>query len=49
MRKAKIIDIKENAGQSLEDPYGNWHEIPEKAEFKINSFRNRNIKVTEIK
>ena len=49
MRKAKIVDIKENAGQSLQDPYGNWHEIPEKAEFKINSFRNRNIKVTEIK
>lgn len=49
MRKALIVDIKENAGQSLQDPYGNWHEIPEKAEFKINSFRNRNIKVTEIK
>ena len=49
MRKAKIVDIKENVGQSLQDPYGNWHEIPEKAEFKINSFRNRNIKVTEIK
>ena len=49
MRKALIVDIKENAGQSLQDPYGNWHEIPEKAEFKINSFRKRNIKVTEIK
>lgn len=49
MRKAKIVDIKKNAGQSLQDPYGNWHTIPEKAEFKINSFRNRNIKVTEIK
>src|SRR5210317_2244185 len=49
MRKARIVDIKENAGQSLQDPYGNWHDIPEKAEFKINSFRNRNIKVTEIK
>ena len=49
MRKALIVDIKKNAGQSLQDPYGNWHEIPEKAEFKINSFRKRNIKVTEIK
>ena len=49
MRKALIVDIKENAGQSLQDPYGNWHEIPEKAEFKINSYRKRNIKVTEIK
>ena len=49
MRKALIVDIKQNAGQSLQDPYGNWHEIPEKAEFKINSFRKRNIKVTEIK
>ena len=49
MRKAKIVDIKENAGKSLQDPYGNTHIIPDKAEFKINSFRNRNIKVTEIK
>jgi len=49
MRKAKIVDIKQNAGQKMQDPYGNWHDIPEKAEFKINSFRNRNIKVTEIK
>jgi len=49
MRKAKIVDIRENAGKSLQDPYGEWHIIPEKAEFKINSFRNRNIKITEIK
>ena len=49
MRKAKIVDIKENAGKSLQDPYGNTHIIPDKAEFKINSFRKRNIKVTEIK
>ena len=49
MRKALIVDIKENAGKKMQDPYGGWHDIPEKAEFKINSFRNRNIKVTEIK
>jgi hypothetical protein len=49
MRKAKIVDIRENSGKSLQDPYGEWHIIPEKAEFKINSFRNRNIKITEIK
>lgn len=49
MRKAKIIDIKENAGKRMQDPYGVWHDIPEKAEFKINSFRQRNIKITEIK
>ena len=49
MRKAKIVDIKQNAGKKMQDPYGVWHDIPEKAEFKINSFRQRNIKVTEIK
>ena len=49
MRKAKIVDIKENVGQSLQDPYGNWHEIPEKAEFKINSIRDRGIEIKEIK
>ena len=49
MRKAKIVDIKENAGKLLPDPYGNLHTIPEKAEFKINSHRNRGIKIIEIK
>jgi len=49
MRKAFIIDMKKNAGKKMQDPYGVWHDIPEKAEFKINSFRQRNIKVTEIK
>ena len=49
MRKGLIVDVKENAGKSLQDPYGETHIIPEKVEFKINSFRNRNIKVTEIK
>ena len=49
MRKALIVDIKENAGKLIKDPYGETHIIPDKVEFKINSFRNRNIKVTEIK
>ena len=49
MRQVKIIDIEKNAGKKVEDPYGNWHIIPDKAEFKINSFRNRGIKIEEIK
>ena len=49
MRKAKIVDIKENAGKSLQDPYGNTHIIPDKAEFKINSIRDRGIEIKEIK
>lgn len=49
MRKAIIVNLKENAGKTLKDPYGEMHIIPDKAEFKINSFRNRNIKITEIK
>jgi len=49
MRKAKIVSLKEHAGTHVEDPYGNRHYIPAKAEFKINSFRNRGIEVKEIK
>jgi len=49
MRQVSIVDIRENGGQSLQDPYGNLHNIPEKAEFKINSFRNRGIEIKEIK
>ena len=49
MRKAYIVNIKENGGKLIKDPYGETHLIPEKVEFKINSFRQRNIKVTEIK
>ena len=48
MRKAKIVDLKEHGGQTLQDPYGNWQDIPKKAEFKINSFRNRDIKIIKI-
>ena len=49
MRKAKIVDMNIHKGQKVQDPYGEWHLIPEKPEFKINSFRNRGIKIEEIK
>ncbi len=49
MRKAKIVDITKDAGKIIEDPYGNKHLIPEKAEIKINSIRERDIKIIEIK
>ena len=48
MRKAKIVSLKEHGGEKVQDPYGNWHDIPKKAEFKINSFRNRDIKIIKI-
>ena len=49
MRKAKIVSLTEHGGTKQQDPYGNWHDIPTKAEFKINSFRNRGIEIKEIK
>ena len=49
MRKAKIVDIKKDAGKIIKDPYGNEHLIPEKAEIKINTIRKRNIKIIKIK
>jgi len=48
MRKAKIVSLTENGGEQVQDPHGNWHDIPKKAEFKINSFRNRDIKIIKI-
>ena len=33
----------------VKDPYGVEHILPENADFKINSFNNRGIKITEIK
>ena len=48
MRKAKIVSLIEHGGKKVQDPYGNWHDIPKKAEFKINSFRNRDIKIIKI-
>ncbi len=49
MRKAKIVSLIEHGGKEVKDPYGNVHIIPEKAEFKINSFRNRGIEIKKIK
>ena len=49
MRKATIVDMHEYKGKQVQDPYGDFHLIPDKAEFKINSFRYRAIKVKEIK
>jgi len=49
MRKAEIIDIRGKENQKVKDLYGNEHIIPEKSEFKINSFRKRGINVIEIK
>ena len=48
MRKAKIVSLTKHGGEQVQDPYGNWHDIPKKAEFKINSFRNRDIKIIKI-
>jgi len=47
-RKVKIIDIRDYAGQEVEDPYGNTHTIPETHEIKINTPRKRDILVQEI-
>jgi nitroreductase len=49
MRKAEIIDIRGKENKKILDLYGNEHIIPEKAEFKINSFRKRGIDIIEIK
>ena len=48
MRKAKIVSLTKHGGEQVQDPHGNWHDIPKKAEFKINSFRNRDIKIIKI-
>ena len=49
MRKAEVIDIRGKENQKIKDLYGNEHIIPEKVEFKINSFRKRGIDIIEIK
>ena len=49
MRKAEIIDIIGKENQKIKDLYGNEHIVPEKVEFKINSFRKRGIDIIEIK
>jgi len=33
----------------MQDPNGDWHVIPEKADIKINTMRIRDIDVKEIK
>ena len=48
-RKIKIVDITKHAGEKIQDPYGNWHVIPEKADIKINTMRIRDIEVKKIK
>ena len=47
-RKIDIVDIQEYGGQTLVDPYGNHHTIPEKHEIKINTQYKRDIKLIEI-
>ena len=49
MRKAKIVNIEGKGNTKVKDPYGVEHILPENADFKINSFNNRGIKITEIK
>ena len=49
MRMAKIVDIKGKENTSMYDDYGNEHILPEKATFKINSFRKRKVNIVEIK
>lgn len=49
MRKAKIVDIKNRSDEIEIDPYGNEHILPEDSSILINTWRDRKIKVTEIK
>ena len=46
-RKIKIVDIKTT--NRAQDPYGVWHDIPNRADIKINTMRKRNIEAIEIK
>ena len=48
-RKIRIVDITKDAGKLVGDPYGKNHVIPEKAEIKINTIRDRKINIIEIK
>ena len=48
-RKIKIVDITKHAGEKVQCPNGDWHDIPEKADIKINTIRKRNIEIKEIK
>ena len=44
-----IIDIKKDAGKKIQGPYGVWHDIPDRADIKINTMRKRVIETIEIK
>lgn len=48
-RSVKIVDIRDHAGEEIEDPYGNKHYIPESSNIKINTTRDRIINCIEIK
>ena len=48
-RKIKIVDVEKHGGEQMQDPYGEWHVIPKKADIKINTMRVRHVKVREIK
>ena len=48
-RKIKIVDITKHGGEQVQDPYGEWHVVPTKADIKINTMRVRHVKVKEIK
>ena len=48
-RKIKIVDITKHAGEKMQCPNGDWHEIPANANIKINTIRKKIIKVIEIK
>ena len=48
-RKIKIVDITKHGGEQMQDLYGEWHVVPEKADIKINTMRVRHVKVKEIK
>lgn len=47
-RKIKIVDIRDHAGESIMDPYGHIHMIPDSHEIKINTVYNRDIKIIKI-
>jgi len=49
MRKAKIVDTINRANEIEIDPYGDQHILPENTNILVNGWRDRKIKITEIK
>ena len=45
MRKAKIVSLIEQGGKKIQGPYGNWHDMPTKAEFKITCLGTEALKL----